>query len=96
MVEHLIEDYQGNEIFILNDNEVKVGLKDVALISGLEVVKTDFRLTMTSQPTLGVGFSRELRKLLMKKSIKPPSVVHSLGMLTRGTKDRVCLTMISR
>lgn len=50
LVEYLIENYPGNGIFILNDNSVKKGLKEV-LISGMKVVKIDFKSTEASHPT---------------------------------------------
>lgn len=40
LLEYLLANYQGKGIFVLNDNKVKMGLKDVALISGMEVLKT--------------------------------------------------------
>lgn len=37
----MLENYQGKRIFVLKDNEVKMGLKDVALISAMKVVTTE-------------------------------------------------------
>lgn len=34
LMEHLLDCYQGEGVFSFNNNEVKMGLKDVGLISG--------------------------------------------------------------
>lgn len=36
-LEQLLDNYQGKEKFLLENNEVKFGLEDVSLISGLTV-----------------------------------------------------------
>lgn len=49
LVEHLLENYQAKGVFVLNDNEVKMDLKYVALISEMNVVKTDWPPTNQSE-----------------------------------------------
>lgn len=50
LMEHLIENYQYKWIFILNNKEVKMGLKNVALISIMKIVKTEFKPTEAWNP----------------------------------------------
>lgn len=51
-MEHLLDCYQGDGIFTLNNIEVNMGLKDVVLISGLSVVPSAFQPSMSDdRPT---------------------------------------------
>lgn len=50
LCEHLLENYLDKGILVLNDSEVKMGLKYVAFISGMKVVKTDFKPTKMKHP----------------------------------------------
>lgn len=52
LVKHLIENSQVNGIFILKDNKFQRGLKDVALIIGMKVVKTDFKPILESRRSI--------------------------------------------
>lgn len=74
IVEHLIGDYQGKDIFILNDNEVAMELKDV-LISGLKVVKTNSKPIEVEHPTFRDRFFPGMKNLPITRSINPSSVV---------------------
>lgn len=58
LFDHLLKNYQGKGIFILNDNEVKMGLRDVELISGMMVVKTNFKLIEAKELHLRIDFCR--------------------------------------
>lgn len=84
-MEHLKQNYQDNRIFNLDDNEVKMGLKDVALISRMKVADTKFNPTETSHPMFREYFL-ELKKLHTRKSINPFLVVDSLRRLNQGIR----------
>lgn len=64
-----MENYQDKMIFNINDNEVKMGSKDVMLISGLKVLKINFKQTEAKYPTFGIDISLKLKKLHTEKSI---------------------------
>lgn len=95
-VEHMIENYQRNRIFILNYNEVKMELKNVALISIMKVVKTDFKPTDRTPYTFRERYFVEIQRMTYMKLINSFSTVDSLGRSDQRMMDRVCLTLISR
>lgn len=80
LVEYLIENYHDIGFFILNGNELKMYLKDVALISGLKVVKIDFRQIEASNLTI----VWELKDLGTRRSIKSFLEVDSLRIFKSG------------
>lgn len=61
-LEHLLDSYQGKRMFALNDNEVKIELKDVSLISGLKGIKADFNLPEEPDPTFRDRFFSTIKK----------------------------------
>lgn len=52
VMEGLTDYYQGEELFSLNNDEVKKGLKGVALISTLWFVSLGFQPKANAKPTL--------------------------------------------
>lgn len=63
LLELFFENYQENGIFAIDDNEVKMLLKDVALISGMNVVKIDFKPTKARHPTFRNRFLPGFEKI---------------------------------
>lgn len=58
-MEHLVDCYNSEGIVTLKQNEVKMVLKDVALISRSRSANPDFELNAIKEPTLkGLMFSR--------------------------------------
>lgn len=58
LLKNLLENYQDKGIFIINDNGVKTGLKDVMLISELKIAKADFKASKSKTLCLGIDFPR--------------------------------------
>lgn len=46
-MDHMLDCYQVDDNFTLNNIEVKMGLKDMTLISGLKVAYSAFRPSVT-------------------------------------------------
>lgn len=55
--EHLLEIYQDDGVFFFNDNEVRMGLKDVALISRLRLYSSFLKQASIEDPSLRIDFS---------------------------------------
>lgn len=90
-VEHLIENYQGSGICILNDNEVKMDLKDVTLISGLKVAKTNFRPTKASHPTCRDRYFLRIKKVTYQDINQAVFNSRLIRDIKSGERDRLCL-----
>lgn len=73
-----------------------MGLKDVSLISGMKVVKTNFNPIEASHPAFRIVISLDVEKLHTRRLIKLFLVVDALVMLNQGMRNITCLTSISR
>lgn len=58
LLEHLFDNCQGEGMFDLNINEVKMGLKDVALITRLRAA-TNFKLTEAQSHHLEIAGTKK-------------------------------------
>lgn len=95
LVEHLIENYHGKGFFSLNDNEVKMGLKDVALISGTKVVNTDFKAIEAKQPMFTDRFFCGTKIISYHEINQSVFDSRFIREVRSGMRNKVYVTLIS-
>lgn len=61
---YLIDNYQGDGTFVLKENEVKMGLKNMTLISEMKVVKTNFKPTEASYSTFSARYFSKIKNYI--------------------------------
>lgn len=60
LLKHLLDNYQVKRMFVLNDNEVKMGLKDMKV--NMKLVKTEFNPTKAQHSIFRDRYFHEIKK----------------------------------